>query len=264
MIGFLALSCVKENPVVSEEMVTVDYGIDVAATKAFGEGSEVNYIWYALYRTDGTYFCTFTPAEIVDGVAHCPVSFIKDQEFKVVFVGMHHEGDTDGTMEPVYEMDAQNAVMKMPVSSVANSEKLDCFIGSDDIVNNKSTKSSIKLRRLGAQVNFICKEEDWPAEAVKQPNQVSLEMTGVSAGYDIFREEYVSGTVTVSYDSAALPSGADAKLGSDYRLCTVYCLAGDDPEAELKLFKGAELLKTVSAVKIPLAGNMKTNVYINN
>lgn len=262
MTGFLALSCVKEGPVVSEEMVTVGYSIDVAATKAFGEGSEVSHIWYALYYADGTWFCTFTPAEIVDGVAHCPVSFIKDQSYKVVFIGMHHAEGADGGMEPVYEMDAQNAVLKMPISSVANSELLDCFIGTDDIVGNKCTESNVKLRRLTSQVNFICKAEDWPAESDLQPDASSLVLTGVSSEYNFLKGEYTAPTVSVSYAKAAVAAGEDAKIGDDYRLCSVYCLAGQYPAAELNLYKGETLLGTKSVSALPLGDNTKTNVFV--
>lgn len=255
------ISCSREVIDVNQE-ITLDYQVNVSEmTKAFGEGDHVNYIWYAIYNEDGTFFMSFPPAMIKDGVAHCTVTFIKDQKYKVVFVGTKHDKNAEGQFVPVYDIDTKKGVIKMPSSSFANSEELDCFFGTDAIIDNSCVSSSVTLERITSQINFIFKSGDW--DASNAPVQSSLILAGVSDGYDMLKESYTTTSQQVTYDKAPVLDGQDLMVGADYRVCSVYCLSGSDVTvSEMKVYDATDAEKTpVTGLKVPIAGNMKTNVY---
>lgn len=262
MLLFLlvGISCSRVELDVNPD-TTLEYQVNLSEmTKAFGEGDHVNYIWYALYNEDGTFFTSFNPVPVVDGVAHCTITFIKDHDYKVVFVGTRHLEDAAGRFTPIYNIDAEHGVINMPSQSVANSEDLDCFFGTDAVRNNRCVNTSVTLRRITSQLNFICKAADWPT--VNAPVKSSLVLTGVSGGYDMLHERFTTDKKPVTYSKASLLTGPDQKVGADYRICSVYCLSGSDVIAQMKVYDSADAVSTpVNGVRIPIANNTKTNIY---
>ena len=256
--AFLAalISCNKTETVSSEE-VTVNYTVAVPVTKAtLGNGAAVNYVWYALYRTDGSLVKEFSLQPFTEGKALCPVTMVRDQSYRVVFVAQQYDGQgADKT--PVYAIDAENAALEMPVSATANSDNYDFFCYLDEVNDYQGSTDAkpVKLARKVAQINYLCTDEDSAAAAALDmtPTASSITLTGVPASYGLLSGQVSDNTVTVTYAKAALTS--DLNL-----LGTAFCLAGDNVATKLELYKGDVLTTTLEVASVPVGLNKRTNI----
>lgn len=263
----MAISCTKESQESFVE-VTLDYSVRTEAyTKAFGEGEAVTHVWYALYKENGTFVCSFTPAEIRDGVADCPVRVVIDQPYKIVFVGMNCNQTSEGII-PAYEVDNEDALLIMPTVSLANSEKLDCFYGIDDLlVGVRGTTAEITLDRITSQVNFLCTPDSPNADYVSVASSTSrMTLYGVAASFNLLEGTFSEEVVDVTYEESALLAGSDIMHGEKYRLCSVYTFAGEDVSVEFSLnVEGVDQpVISASTAHLPLAPNKRTNIIVNN
>lgn len=256
LLAAVVLSCNKTETVSSGE-VTVNYTVAAPATKAtLGNGAAVNYVWYALYRTDGSLVKEFTLQPFTEGKALCPVTMVRDQSYKVVFVAQHY--DVQGSVKTsVYAVDAANATLAMPVSAAANSDNYDlfCFVDEVNDYQGDTDAKPVKLTRKVAQVNYLCTAEDAAAAAALDmtPTASSITLTGVPASYDLLSGQVSDNTVTVTYAKAALTS--DPNL-----LGTAFCLAGDNLATKLELYKGDVLTTTLDVASVPVGLNKRTNI----
>ena len=160
LASLLAFACNKAETSESD-VVTVNYTVTAPATKAFGEGESINTIWYALYKTDGTLVTDFGTVAFNAGSAVCPVTMVRDQSYKVVFVGLHYDSHN-----PVYAIDPAKAAIAMPATAVANTDKYELFCTVQEVIEYDGGKTgSARLDRIVSQVNFVCTTEDWNAAA---------------------------------------------------------------------------------------------------
>ena len=264
LAALLSLSCAKETqPEGAGEMVTIEYGITVdSPTKALGDGKTANYVWYALYRSDETLMSTCTtPAkiDIATGKAICPVTMVKDQSFKVVFLAMYFD-EVNGNKTPAYKIDADNKTVSMPESLQANTDKFDLFYGVDNVVNFQGVQSTnVNLNRVVAQINFELSEEAWDDLGAGQSLSSQIQVSGAPTSMSLW-----DGTLTdakpITYAKAAIPAEG-RKVG------TAYCFAsstGDQKvDAAITVYKEAEV-KTASVTSIPVSSNKKTNLIISS
>ena len=228
-----------------------------SVTKALGNGDAVNYVWYAVYRPDGSLVQEFPLQPFTAGKANCPVTIARDQDFKVVFVAQHYtvEGQTK---TPVYAVDPVKATLTMPQTAMANSDNYDVFCIVDEVndFQENTTTKSLSLTRRVAQVNYICTPDD-AAEAATRgmtPTASEIRLTGVPASYDIFSGQPSDNTIAVTYAKAALTGEANL-------LGTAFCFAKDNlTDAELKLYKGDELTTTLNVGNVPVKPNKRTNI----
>ena len=163
LLALSALSCDKvESPVSEPEEITVSYSVTLdEQTKAVGEGESANYIWYAIYKViesngTATYTLATQPAlvQINSGSAECPVTMVRDQSYKVVFVAQHYTQEQQ-SKTPAYQIHSDNATLWMPQTAVANSDNYDVFAYVDTIEKYVGlTNKSVELSRLTAQINF--------------------------------------------------------------------------------------------------------------
>lgn len=251
------LSCNKTE-IVGNGEVTVNYTVAMPQTKAsLGNGDAVNYVWYALYRADGSLVQEFPLQPFATGSANCPVTMVRDQNYSVVFVAQHYDVAGD-VKTPSYAVDAAKGVLQMPVAAKANSDNYDVFWYVDEVVkyDGNSNSKPITLTRKVAQVNYFCTSEDAAAAATlgMTPTASEIVLTGVPESYDIIAGQPSLNTVTVTYDKADL-------TGDTNLLGTAYCLAGDNlTNAELKLYKGDELTTTIDVKNLPIEINKRTYI----
>lgn len=265
LAALLALSCAKETqPEGAGEMVTIEYGITVdSPTKALGDGKTANYVWYALYRSNGTLMSTCTtPAkiDIATGKAICPVTMVKDQDFKVVFLAMYFD-EVNGNKTPAYEIDADNKTVSMPASPQANTDKFDLFYGVDNVVNFQGVQSTnVNLNRVVAQINFELSEEAWNALGAGQSLSSHIQVSGAPTSMSLW-DGTLTDTKPITYAKAAIPAEG-RKVG------TAYCFAsstGDQKvDAAITVYKEEAKVKTVSVTSIPVSSNKKTNLIISS
>ncbi len=259
LASLLALSCVKEaQPEHNEETVTVQYGVTVdTPTKALGDGKTANYVWYALYRADGSLAKAYEPAKIdADRKAICPVTMVRDQDYKVVFLAMYYEGET-----PAYTVDPEAKTVSMPASAQANSDNLDLFYGLDEVVDFQGVQNTnITLNRIVAQVNFELSEEAWNSLGIDSSFKSQIEISGAPVGMSLW-DGTLSAASLIPYAKSTIPY-EERKIG------TVYCFASRNGEqkvdAALSLFNDSGTkVKTASASAVPVVANKRTNLIIH-
>ena len=263
----LALSCAKDvQPEygVQSEAVTIQYGVGVdEPVKSLGDGKTANYVWYALYRADGSLVsaCS-TPVKIdvATGKAICPVTVAKDQNYKVVFLAMYF--DNGQTMTPAYIINAQDKIVTMPSTTQANSDKFDFFYGTDEVRNFQSVQNgNVQLTRKVAQLNFELTETAWNTHPVTSDFQSAITISNVPMNFDLFTGA-ISGNGSTTFASSAIPFEAGSR-----RIGTAYCFAtstGDQKiDASIRLFdQSGTQVKTASASDAPVAANKQTNLII--
>ena len=242
--------------------MTVQYGVTVdVPTKALGDGKTANYVWYALYRADGSLANQYAPARIdADRKAICPVTMVKDQKYKVVFLAMYYEGDT-----PAYAVDAQSKTVSMPTQAQANSDKYDLFYGVDEVVDFQGAQNTnVTLNRVVAQVNFELSETAWTDLGVNDSFMSQIVISGAPASMNLWDGTF-TGTTEVTYAKASIP--AEGRI-----IGTAYCLASSEAAQTTKVNASMNLYqndadtqpKSMAANNIPLLANKKTNLIIND
>jgi hypothetical protein len=242
-----------------DEVVTVQYGVTIdTPTKTLGDGKTANYVWYALYRADGSLVSECAAPSKIDAYrkAICPVTMAKDQDYKVVFLAMYYEGTT-----PAYTVDAQSQTVSMPTQAQANSDKFDLFYGVDEVVDFQGAQSTnVELTRVVAQMNFELSETAWNDLHVDQTFKSQIQISGAPASMNIW-DGRLGAAATISYAKTQIPA-------EGRNIGTAYCFAsaaGDQKvEASIRLYTadGAEV-KTTSATAVPVAANRQTNLIIS-
>lgn len=247
---FIAASCVVED-----QMVTVEYNVGAANTKAMSEGESANYVWYALYDLDGNLVNDFGTKPIVDGKANCPVTMVKGQSYNIVFVAQHYS-PLGEAMVPMYEIKPSQGVICMPSAARANSDEYDLFRGKDTVISYSGHKSDqVTLERIVAQVNVVSEQDDWNdlLTAGYLPDASELVLSGVPAAYDMLSGTAVDDVMTVNYTKSAL-------TGETYNLGTAFCFAGDEISVKLGLYRGNSKIKEVTVDRAAVEPNKKTNI----
>ena len=258
-----AASCNKAETTPTEE-IAVNYSVNVPMTKALGEGTAVNKVWYAVYRTDGSLLKNYQPVDFKDGKANCQVVMMRGQSYKVLFVAQHYEG-----ADAAYEITPAPATLTMPTSAVANSDNYDIFTFVDDVVNYDGTPTdAVVLERRVAQVNFICNDTDWAnAGALGMlPTHSAVTLTSVPQTYNLLSGTPSAVTASVTYAKNARPAG-------DMNLATIFCFVGASDastdfttDATLSLYTSedqVEAVRTITVDNLPVKSNYKTNVNGN-
>lgn len=257
LLAAALLSCNKTEKVASGE-VTVNYTVAMPMTKAsLGNGEAVNYVWYALYRADGSLVQEFPLQPFAAGKAICPVTMVRDQSYKVVFVAQHYKVDGEAKT-PAYAVDAMNAVLQMPLTAEANSDNYDVFCYVEEVIDYQGATGAkpVTLTRKVAQVNYFCTSEDAAAAATlgMTPTASEIVLTGVPESYDIISGQPSVNTVEVTYAKTDL-------TGDTNLLGTAFCFAGDNlTNAELKLYKDDVLTTTLDVDNLPVEINKRTNI----
>lgn len=258
-----AASCNKAETTPTEE-IAVNYSVNVPMTKALGEGTAVNKVWYAVYRTDGSLLKNYQPVDFKDGKANCQVVMMRGQSYKVLFVAQHYEG-----ADAAYEITPATATLTMPTSAVANSDNYDIFTFVDDVVNYDGTPTAaVVLERRVAQVNFICNDTDWANAGALGllPTHSAVTLTSVPQSYSLLTGTPSAATVSVTYAKNARPAG-------DMNLATVFCFVGASDastdfttDVTLSLYTSedqTEAVRTLTVDNLPVKSNYKTNVNGN-
>lgn len=259
----LAASCNKAETTPTEE-IAVNYSVNVPMTKALGEGTAVNKVWYAVYRTDGSLLKNYQPVEFKDGKANCQVVMMRGQSYKVLFVAQHYDGVTGA-----YTIDPATATLTMPTAAVANSDNYDIFTFVDEVTNYDGTAAdAVVLERRVAQVNFTCNDTDWAnTEALGMlPTYSAVTLTSVPQSYSLLSGTPSAATVSMTYAKNARPAG-------DMNLATVFCFVGASDastdfttDATLSLYTSedqTEAVRTLTVDNLPVKSNYKTNVNGN-
>ncbi len=261
------LSCDKAEGPVSMPEVTETFTYSVALdqqTKVLGEGSSITHIWcgaYKIVNDNGIINYTLSSESLspfTDGTAQCKIDMVRDQSYKVVFVGQHYNGQS-----PVYQIVKESARVNMPLMAVTNSDDYDLFTYVDPVTDFKPRAAkNVTLSRQVAQINFVASSADLSAAAAagRTPTHSAVSLTSVPEYISILDGTVSLSTVNVQYANSPLTGEAD-------QLATVFCLSsqnGNNVAASLYIYKeNEELKKYESITQIPSKVNYKTNVTVS-
>lgn len=272
-IIFLAFDCQKVHDVqdtVGEE-VTVNYSVAVAdATKALNDGADANYVWYALYKKSVdeqgvekyTLAKEYAQVALTAGEAVCPVTMMREQSYRIVFVAQHYDSVPDGEstiLQPIYTHDAEKHLIEMPNAAVANSGIYDAFYTVDEIDNyDGKAAEPVTLKRLTAQVNFLTSTEDWNAasDLSMTPTHSSVKVEGLSQSFDL-----LTGTPSVEIVEQPVTYERSQIPGNEH-IASFFCFASDVIKVTLDLYTSEDGTsnRTIVVDNVPVKSNMKTNI----
>lgn len=269
----LAVSCHKIDDIQrpAGEEVTVNYSVAVAdATKALNDGTDANYVWYALYKKSVgeqgiekyTLAKEYAQVALTAGEAVCPVTMMREQSYRIVFVAQHYDSVPDGestVLQPIYTLDAEKHLIEMPNAAVANSGIYDAFYTVDEIDNyDGKAVEPVTLKRLTAQVNFLTSTEDWNAasDLSMTPTHSSVKVEGLSRSFDL-----LTGTPSVEIVEQPVTYERSQIPGNEH-IASFFCFASDVIKVTLDLYTSEDGTsnRTIVVDNIPVKSNMKTNI----
>lgn len=252
-------SCSKVEEGVSAEEFSFSYSISLPEVKSVtADGVAVNKVWYALYNLDGTLATKYAPVEFENGRAKCEVVMMRERSYRIVFVAQYYKDSAT----PTYPIDEENAVIGIPESPIANSDKMDLFYGVDEVISyNGTPNGSIVLDRVVAMVNFICTDEDWEQARNNgiTPTHSSIVLSGVSTQFNLYDG-------TLGTDKTDL-TFARSEIPSEKHVGAAFCLANAKVTATLNLYNSSDETaaptKTLTVTEVQVEKNKKSNITGN-
>ena len=243
----------------SSEEFSFSYSISLPEVKSVtADGAAVNKVWYALYNLDGTLATKYAPVEFENGRAKCEVVMMRERSYRIVFVAQYYKDSAT----PTYPIDEENAVIGIPESPLANSDKMDLFYGIDEVINYDGTPNgSIVLDRAVAMVNFICTDADWEAAVANNmtPTHSSIVLSGVSTQFNLFSGAAGADKTNLTYARSEIPSAK--------HVGAVFCLPHGKVTATLNLYNSSDETaaptKTLTVTEVQVEKNKKSNITGN-
>ena len=279
-IVLLATSCQKETRIDSPATLTYTVVPEVSFdVKSGGEGtegtstafnSEVNSLSYLVYhkKTDANgqtsydYIKEMGAYETIDKPSNIqvPITLIKDQEYKLVFIAQHRFQSQQRTESYAYTYN--NGIMSVnPNAPFTNGEQFEAYVFVDEvgpITGNENRNAT--LRRIVSQINI-------GTSAATYPENLNIAVTGAATSYNVFEGTYAAATEesTINLSDIATPAaGTDhIKVSSvNYnRLATLYCLGNNKLGLTLTNTQDAADNFTINNVSTQV--NYKTNIVGN-
>jgi hypothetical protein len=161
----LLAGCRKDAPVDAPELTTMTYNVKAPVqffTKAAGEGDQINILWCGVYHKEAEDNYVYMPymsafVEVTPGkVVKVPLTLIRNQYYKLVFVAQHRNNDNTKAYTYTYTYNIDYATGNMALNVPAtDGECLDAFVKVDEvgpIVGNENR--DITLDRPFAQINL--------------------------------------------------------------------------------------------------------------
>ena len=258
----LLASCQKFSDVNTSEKTVVTYCVQpsvIFEVKSPGEASAINVLWYGVFhkKDNGDYvymndMSAFVEVSDISDIK-VPITLIKDQEYRLVFVAQHRIESANRSNIYTYNVGTDGILYRNVDAPIASGEQLDVFVACDEvgpIVGNENR--NITLERPVAQINIA-------TSATELPGTLDVTFSGMPASYDIFNNRYSDEIAQLDL-AAQLPAGGILTVdGTDYsRLSTTYIFGGNKIDCTIKY---NTTTKTVSGVAT--APNHKTNIVGN-
>ena len=276
-IVLLATSCQKETSIDSPATLTytvvpqVSFDIKSGTETINTEiNTEVNSISYLVYHKKinaqgqpdyeyieemGSYKTIEDPTQI-----SVPITLIKDQEYKLVFIAQHRFESQQRTESYAYTYNSISKEMSVNTSApFTNGDQLEAYVYVDEvgpITGNENRK--ITLNRIVSQINI-------GTNATTYPENLHITVTGAPASYNVFEGTYAEDASSITINDIATPAAGTDPIkvsNTDYnRLATLYCLGNNKLALTLTNTQNAADNFTISNVSTQV--NYKTNIVGN-
>ena len=191
-----------------------------------------------------------------------PITLIKDQTYKLVFIAQHRFESNQRTDCYAYTYNNTDGTMAVnPSAPFANGDQLEAYVFVEEVSVKGNDSRSATLRRIVSQINI-------GTSAATYPEHLNIAVTGAASSYNVFEGTYAAATEqsTINLSNIATPA-ADSqdqiKVSSvNYnRLATLYCLGSNKLGLTLTNAQDAADNFTISNVTTQV--NYKTNLVGN-
>jgi hypothetical protein len=276
-IVLLATSCQKETSIDTPATLTytvvpqvsfdVKSGTETINTEVNTEINSISYLVYhkkinAQGKPDYEYIEEMGSYKPIDDPTQIsvPITLIKDQEYKLVFIAQHRFKSQQGTESYAYTYNNISKEMSVnPDAHFTNGDQLEAYVYVDEvgpITGNENRK--ITLNRIVSQINI-------GTNATTYPEKLKITVTGAPASYNVFEGTYAEDASSVYIRDIATPTSGTDKIkvsNIDYnRLATLYCLGNNKLTLTLTNTKDPKDAFTISNVSTQV--NYKTNIVGN-
>lgn len=258
----LAGACSKAVVEQEGSAVTLDYTVSVteAATKALGDGSDVDKMAYAVY--DGE-ICVKTA--VID----------EQEEGKFAFQPVLFYGKTYTVAMFAYKDGAYNVSDLKAITKSANDETADAFTHTETVMidhngdlyingsksDDQTSDHAVTLTRPVAQLAVATEVFDEMEQAGASKIQVEL---SAPSTYNAVTATLAT-AASANYKSAVANLGTIEVSGKTYTvvLCN-YLLPTDTQTVTVKVLKSDDtVIRTITLDNVPLVANKKTQIYGN-
>ena len=258
----LAASCNKATMEHEGSAVTLDYTVSVteAATKALGDGSNVDKMAYAVY----------------DGETCVKTAVIAEQEEgKFAFQPVLFYGKTYTVAMFAYEDGAYDVADLKAITKSANDETADAFAHTETVMidhngdlyingsksDDQTSDHAVTLTRPVAQLAVATEVFDEMAQAGASKIQVEL---SAPSTYNAVLSEATT-PVTSNYTSTVAELGTIEVSGNTYTVVSCnYLLPTYTQTVIVKVLKADDtVIRTITLDNVPLVANKKTQIYGN-
>lgn len=217
--SLFAGSCQRESYDSAHHDSTVTFSVEipeVAATKAYGDGANINNLICAVYKTtaedERTAIANISSDDIVkvyneektfdDGNAHITIELINDQNYVILFWAQVKDTWVSGT-----DIDLTNVTYPGSDTEplVANNDKYSAFSGVSYIAKVKGNRTApVSLSRPFAQINIASvSPEGYDLTGTKS----SVTISGAAESFNVATQTASNETTTVTYNTASSPAG---------------------------------------------------------
>lgn len=261
----LLASCQKFSDVNTSEKTVVTYCVQpsvIFEVKSQGEASAINVLWYGVFhkKNNGDYvdyvymndMSAFVEVSDISDIK-VPITLIKDQEYRLVFVAQHRIESANRSNIYTYNVGTDGILYRNVDAPIASGEQLDVFVACDEvgpIVGNENR--NITLERPVAQINIA-------TSSTELPETLDVTFSGMPASYDIFNNTYSQETAQLALTGQTRADGILSVDGKDYnRLSTTYVLGGNTIDCAIHYGTTTQTVNSVAT-----APNHKTNIVGN-
>ena len=259
----LAGACSKAVVEQEGSAVTLDYTVSVteAATKALGDGTNVDKMAYAVY----------------DGETCVKTAVIAEQEEgKFAFQPVLFYGKTYTVAMFAYKDGAYNVSDLKAITKSANDETADAFAHTETVMidhngdlyingsksDDPTSDHDVTLTRPVAQLAVATEVFDEMAEAGAAKIQVEL---SAPSTYNAVLSAPSTTSATANYTSTVANLGTIEVTGKTYAVVSCnYLLPTDTQTVTVKVLKADDTpIRTITLYNVPLGANKKTQIYGN-
>ena len=229
--GALLASCSKDDNIPSEEKVVVTFTLDASevSTRAYGDGTTVNDLRYAIY-SKGDYDNPLVWKTVNGAFAGDATSttiseeLIRGNEYTALFWADYDAGDTyNNNAGARYEINWYSNTVTMNTDGLeAQDEKLDAFFAREDFT--ATSRVEVEMKRPFAQLNITANDYSYATNNNIEVTKTALSIEAYTQ-LNLLTGE-VNGQATINFSAAGLPTAAAGAQGK--HLSMNYILVGND------------------------------------
>ena len=262
---FMFTACQKEEIVSPDsgrgQTITVNIPQTGVATRAAGDGTQINRCILEIYRNGALYGERRVVAVSDKTATFNDLRLVSNQTYDFVFWADCATEGTDGALTDKH-YNTENLAAITVSNYAGNNDEFDAFFHCEkDYKVTQAFNLAVNLKRPFGQLNVTTTDWNQIPDADLKPTDVKVEFVSLANTFNALTG-VASGDVPVSYEAAV----ADAAIGA---LTVDYIFASEDEGATLVdytmtfLNEGTEISKNDAFTNIPVRRNYKTNVKGN-